>query len=216
MRIRRISRIRNYRLFRDFAWQNDLPDFARFNLIYGWNGSGKTTLSTLFRNLQTKEPLSDGEVQFLVDDTVIHGSAVASAMLPQVRVFNRDSVNRNIFEIPDQQLPPVYFLGEDSAEKQKQIETLKKDAADSSAKFQACVTKKLNAETEYEIFCTDRAREIKNLLTAPGGGPYNNYDARHFKEKAKALAAAPSPVQQLSDEKREQCLVKKGEPQRTG
>lgn len=197
-------------MFRNFTWQADLPDFGRFNLIYGWNGSGKTTLSTLFRNLQTKESITEGEIQFLIDDTVVNGNAIASAVLPQVRVFNRDSVQRNIFEIPNQQLPPVYFFGEDSAEKQKQIQSLKKDWAVAAAELHSCWAKKSDAEAEYEMFCTDRAREIKNLLTAPGGGPYNNYDARGFKDTAKRLATATSPAQPLTDDQREQYLVTKG------
>src|ERR1039458_4991513 len=128
MNIRRISHIRNYRVFSNFNWPRDLPDFARFNLIYGWNGSGKTTLSTLFRHLQTKQAIGGGEVQFLVDNNVVDGNAIVSAVLPQVRVFNRDAIKRSIFEVPNEQLPAVYFLGEHSADKQKQIEVLKKDA----------------------------------------------------------------------------------------
>jgi len=190
MKIRRITRIRNYRVFRDFTWPSDLPDFARFNLIYGWNATGKTVLSTLFRHLQKKVPIAEGDVQFLMDGTVVSGNGIATAVLPQVRVFNRDLVDRNIFEVPHQQLPPVYFFGEDSAEKQKQIEALKNDAADATRERQSWENKKLSAETEYEIFCTDRAREIKNLLTAPGGGPYNNYDARDFKQRVGRLCAA--------------------------
>ena len=210
MKIRRIIRIRNYRVFRDFNWGGDLPDFGRFNLIYGWNGSGKTTLSTLFFHLQKKESVPVGEVQFLIDGAVVDGNGIVSAVLPQVRVFNRNLVNRNVFEVPNQQLPPVYFFGEDSAEKQKQIESFKSDAAKAAQERQSWESKKLSAETEYETFCTDRAREIKNLLTAPGGGPYNTYDARRFKEAATRLAAAPSPVQPLAQDQREKYLVTKG------
>ncbi|WP_084197124.1 AAA family ATPase [Solimonas soli] len=47
MKITRFQTIRDYRIFRNFLWPaTGLPDFARFNLIYGWNGAGKTTLST--------------------------------------------------------------------------------------------------------------------------------------------------------------------------
>lgn len=65
VKITRIQRIRGQRVFRDFTWPNDgLPDFGRFNLIYGWNGTGKTTLSGLFRHLQHKEAITEGDVQF--------------------------------------------------------------------------------------------------------------------------------------------------------
>jgi wobble nucleotide-excising tRNase len=93
MKITRIQRIKTYRVFRDFTWpSNGLPDFGRFNLIYGWNGAGKTTLSGLFRHLQEKESITDGDVQFLIDGNIVHGNALATSTLPQVRVFNRDTI----------------------------------------------------------------------------------------------------------------------------
>ncbi|WP_316248454.1 AAA family ATPase [Burkholderia arboris] len=41
MAIVRIQKLQGYRIFRDFTWDG-LPDFGRYNLIYGWNGAGKT------------------------------------------------------------------------------------------------------------------------------------------------------------------------------
>ena len=65
-RIERISRVRNFRMFRDFTWPQGLADFKRFNLIYGPNGSGKTTLSTLFKFLENREPPSEGQFEFQI------------------------------------------------------------------------------------------------------------------------------------------------------
>ena len=66
MPIDRIKRLHDCRVFRDFTWPTELPDFARYNLIYGWNGSGKTTLSRVLRALETKTPftftLGEGQV----------------------------------------------------------------------------------------------------------------------------------------------------------
>jgi len=45
VKILKITKAANYRIFRDFDWPDTLPEFARFNVIYGWNGSGKTSLS---------------------------------------------------------------------------------------------------------------------------------------------------------------------------
>ncbi len=54
MSIIRIERLRDYGIFRDFTWPDDLPAFGRYNLIYGWSWSGKTTLSRLFRALEAR------------------------------------------------------------------------------------------------------------------------------------------------------------------
>ena len=209
MKIQRIPFIRNYRVFRNFAWGGDLPDFGRFNLIYGWNGTGKTTLSTLFRHLQTKQNIAEGDVQFLIDNHPLDGKAIDSVALPQVRVFNRDTVKRSIFEIPNEQLPPIYFFGEDSAEKQKQIEALKRDAEDAAREQSSLEEKYRAASADLETFCTDRAREIKNLLTTPGGGAYNTYDARRFKETIADVLARVPQGQPLTDDERQRYLATK-------
>lgn len=215
MKITRIQRIRDHRIFRDFTWPNALPDFATFNLIYGWNGTGKTTLSNLFRHLQTKQPIgpTEGEVEFRVDSNAVTGSALATGALPKVRVFNRDAVDRNVFEVPNHQLPPVYLLGEDSVEKERRVVGLKNRLLRVEALKASWAARKANAEGDFERYCTDQARQIKNLLTASGGGPYNNYDSRSFKQTAQRLMAANPPAQRLADDQRTRHLAtKEGTP----
>jgi len=56
--INKINKIRNFGIFKDFTWSNDLDDFKRFSLFYGWNGSGKTTLSKLFTMIEQKNDLN--------------------------------------------------------------------------------------------------------------------------------------------------------------
>lgn len=96
MKLTRITKVR-HRVFRDFAWPNDLHAFWQFNLIYGWNGCGKTTLSSLLSLVEKRTALSEGEVELEFDGTTkITGSAFTSAQLPQVRVFNRDFINATL------------------------------------------------------------------------------------------------------------------------
>jgi wobble nucleotide-excising tRNase len=208
MKIVRIPRIRGHRIYREFSWPADLPDFARFNLIYGGNGTGKTTLSNLFRHLQTKLPLAEGEAQYLIDDRLVAHTDLSSVPLPAIRVFNRDSVDRSIFELPGKELSPIYFLGEGSADKQKRIELLKKDLSDAQQAFITWAERKSDVEREREAFCSAEARAIKNLLTAAGGGPYNNYDSRGFKQAiAELLQEGGSAA--LSEEQTAQFIAAK-------
>lgn len=62
MKLTRITKLR-HRVFRDFAWPNDLHTFGQFNVIYGWNGCGKTTLSSLLSLVEKKTALAEGEVE---------------------------------------------------------------------------------------------------------------------------------------------------------
>ena len=128
MRIARLTKIKNHRIFRNFTWPNDLPNFARFNIIYGWNGSGKTALSVLFAHLQSKSAIKESEVEFELDNgDKINGGNIPTANIPPVRVFNRDFVVTTIEAIGANNITPIYFLGEESITKQKEIEKLKKE-----------------------------------------------------------------------------------------
>lgn len=210
MKITRIRKARNYRIFRDFAWPGTgLPDFSRFNVIYGWNGTGKTSISNIFRHLQTKAPLTDGDVEIQIDESRAAGADFGKAAIPPVRVFNRDTVDRNVFEVGGQQFPPVFYLGEDSVEKQKLIEGLKKQQAGHVEKESRFKRAKAEASTALESFAAEESKGIKNLLTVSGGGIYNNYNAANFKTAIKKLAdSAPSP-QALTDKQRKQYLATK-------
>jgi wobble nucleotide-excising tRNase len=210
MRITRLQKIKGYRIFRDFNWPTTgLPDFARFNIIYGWNGAGKTSLSHIFSQMQSRSPLTEGQVEVLINETSILGMNFDSAKLPAVRTFNRNTVSRNIFEVSNQQFPPVFFLGEDSVDKQKRVVELNVELNDHAEAKLRWERKKTDATTAYDAFCAEEAKAIKNLLTVAGGGPYNNYNATNFKFELKSLSNQSPVPDKLTNDQREQYLSTK-------
>lgn len=207
MKITRLQKAKDYRIFRDFSWPaSGLPDFARFNVIYGWNGAGKTSFSNIFRHIQRKEALTEGQTEVVVDQTRVSGLNFNTAVMPAVRTFNRDTVHRNVFEVPNQQLPPVFFLGEDGVEKQKHIEELKKQHEALVQSVSNWDRKKSDASSALDAFCAEEAKGIKNLLTVAGGGSFNNYNAANFKAAVQGLGGATSLPKPLSNEQRQQYL----------
>ncbi|MDD3937572.1 AAA family ATPase [Rhodoferax sp.] len=205
----RIQRLRNYRIFRDFSWPGGLYDFGRYNLIYGLNGSGKTTLSTLFRHLQQRQGLAEGTVEYVFGDSHVFGTTADDPAVPMVRVFNREYVGRAVFESGAGQFPPVYYFGEDSADKQRRIaelELLRKEHRDEQA-LQADLLEV--AKASLESFCTEQAKAIRTLLTVAGGGPYNTFNAGPFKIAMVQLAAKENPGESLSDDERTELLMNK-------
>lgn len=205
----RIQRLKNYRIFRDFSWPADLQDFGRYNVIYGWNGAGKTTLSTLFGYLQQREAVTEGSVEYVFGENRVLGTAADDPAVPAVRVFNREFVGRAVFETSAGQFPPVYYFGEDSADKQRQIAELnvqriayREEQARQHAIFQA-------ATAAREAFCTDQAKGIRMLLTVAGGGKYNNFNAGPFKAEMQKLPSCGEPMVRLSDEDRDALLKTK-------
>lgn len=179
MKIERINRIKRYRIFQDFTWPSDLSDFKEKNLIYGWNGTGKSTLSAIFRSIEKRQRTAEGDVEVTVSGKKIAGSDfAASQALPEVRVFNKDFVAENVFTT-DGSVTPILFIGQDSIEKQKRVESLKAElesikgaAAQKDAEKQRC-------EKAFDDFKRDKAKTIKDLLSSSGGNnAYNNYTAR--------------------------------------
>jgi ABC-type Mn2+/Zn2+ transport system ATPase subunit len=151
MRLDKLAKVREHRVFRDFTWPAELDPFGTFNLVYGWNGSGKTTLSGLLKSVQNSAVVTEGQVDFVFDGNKVSGSSLATASMPQVRVFNRDTVSRSVFESVGgslDHLPPVYVFGEESADKQRQVDALKAQLPGlTSAASQAA--SKANANTPW-------------------------------------------------------------------
>lgn len=185
MKLERFAKIREYRIFTDFTWPRGLEDFGRFNLIYGWNGSGKTTLSGILRAVQTSTAIEEGDIEFVFGGAQVSGKKLGSADLPSVRVFNRETAARTVFESSGGtlgQLPPVYVFGEDSAEKQRQMDALKLELPKLVADATKASEEEARAQKVVNDYATNTARAIKNLLVAPGG-TFNNYNAADFKER---------------------------------
>lgn len=206
MKLERFAKIREHRIFKDFAWPRGLEDFGRFNLIYGWNGSGKTTLSGILRAIQTSTDIGEGDVDFVFDGVEVSGKTLGSTALPAVRVFNRETAARNVFESSSgtfSQLPPVYVFGEDSAEKQRQMDALKSELPNQVAVAAKASEEEARAQKAVNDYATNTARAIKNLLVAPGG-TFNNYNAADFKERMSRFSQASIP--ELPPKTREKLL----------
>lgn len=208
MKINRIVKLQDCRIFRDYTWPAKLADFDRLNLIYGWNASGKTTLSTLMLGLERGQNLLGGRCILQIDGHPQDFTNI-SEQLPNIRVFNRDTARREIFEKVDAELPPVFVFGEVNVEKSKNLDALKAKLQDIHAAADAEMKQADVAANELENFYSDRAKAIKNLLTTPGGSPYNNYDKGDFKAAITNLQKQSPTLPILTDSERDRYLVQK-------
>lgn len=203
--ITKISRLRHPGVLRDFSWPADLPIFGRYNLIYGWNGSGKTTLSNLFRALELRKP-PEGEVTLTTANTTIAGNDFAQATFP-VRVFNRDFVAANVFPVGGGEVPAIFVLGEESAEKQAQVEQFKGERATVQSALDAAKQEKSKAERALDKHCVDRATVIRETLRSSGNNPYNNYDKARYRQRVTTMQNAGNKASHLlTDDERERLV----------
>lgn len=188
-RITRLKRLRDCGIFRDFSWPADLPEFGRYNLIYGWNGSGKTTISRLLRAMETKTAPTTGQATVVIDGQDVPSDEFAQVTLP-IRVFNRDFIAESVFPVSGGDLAPIFVLGKENVEMQKEVDRLKAARAIAASHQLDSEKKKRKSATEFDKFCTERAKDIKDRLRSEGSNRYNNYDKADFKLDAEQMAAA--------------------------
>ncbi|GAH05673.1 unnamed protein product, partial [marine sediment metagenome] len=157
----------------DFSWNKDIPEFKRFNLIYGWNRSGKTILSRVFSACEKKStafkeyPKEDG-VDGIFETKTDTGSTIkswniASCNLP-VKVFNQDFINENISFDPSNPCNPIVYVSEEDIESKRKLEDSKKDNEKLTKGFESTQKEKAKSETAEEKFRIATARNIKTTV----------------------------------------------------
>ena len=122
--IAKIEKIKNLGIFSDYKWNSNLPEFKRFNLIYGWNGSGKTALSQLFDSLETGKSEIHPELEYKIQ-TVDGDFTQKDSFNKRIRVFNRDYISENI-DILYGKAKPIFILGKENKELEDAIKQDKK------------------------------------------------------------------------------------------
>lgn len=112
MKIRKISEIKNFSIFKDFKWDENLNlensqtyDFKDINIFYGRNYSGKTSLSKIIRSLEkravpTKYDNPDFRIE-LSDNSIISQNNLSIFTHP-IHVYNSDFVKENLKFIHDE------------------------------------------------------------------------------------------------------------------
>lgn len=200
--ITQIKRLEHPGVLRDFQWSTQLPDFGKYNLIYGWNGSGKTTISELFRALeQRKAP--EGKAELIIDSNKVEGSKFPDVTV-SVRVFNRAFVSESVFPIGGGDVPPIFVLGKESAEKQAEVESLKQQKSTAIENLETAKSDKGNAKKDLDKCCSDSATIVREKLRSSGKNPYNNYDKRRYRQRAdQMLSGHDKSGHLLTDEDRD-------------
>lgn len=101
--ITKINKIKNLGLvLSDYRWGShikagtQLPEFKRYNLIYGWNATGKTTLSRLFAAVEQGELKSVPTLEYEIEDKDKRKFKNGEKFNKKVRVFNQDYIENNI------------------------------------------------------------------------------------------------------------------------
>ncbi len=171
MKIKRITKIKKTGILQNLDGSNlSSPDlnFKEIHLIFGWNGTAMTALSRILRCYEVGgvcsklQKYTELECDIELDD----GTRLSQnnfSTNQQIRVFNKDFVEENIFQDKEQDggnVRALFYFGKEKIEltKERKEREEKKAVSDNLEKaYQA----RINAKDK---FATDTAKEIKDSL----------------------------------------------------
>ena len=140
----------------------------------------------------------------------VDGSNIRDEDFPQsnlhVRVFNRDFIRETVFPVRRDDLPPILVLGAENVEKQKKVDLLKERRDKARSDLESETTRERNALHEFDRFCIDRARDIKETLRSSGEHPYNYYNKANFRNDAQMMVETGDSSTHLLGEADRQAL----------
>ncbi len=166
--IRSLKIIEDFGQFHDFCWNANLPEFGKYNFIYGWNYSGKTTLSRIFRALEIKELHRDfSGSKFTISSSnndITHLDLQNIGI--QVKVFSEDFIEKNFeWNNENAEIDPILILGEDSNKLEKELSaTVEKKEKQEKLKAKK-EQEKEKKEEEFRNKYQSKATEIRNILS---------------------------------------------------
>lgn len=177
MKIKKISEIRNFSIFKDFNWDENLSlengqtyDFKDINIFYGRNYSGKTSLSKIIRSLEKKElPLKYDNPNFkikLFDDTEITQSTLQNFQYP-IHVYNSDFVKENLKFIHNEDENIESFsvtLGGDNQQIFARIQTLKDELGSNEENAETGLSLKIKNKKDELDKASKKHQNAKEVL----------------------------------------------------
>ncbi|HDR88114.1 MAG TPA: hypothetical protein ENN63_00605 [Bacteroidetes bacterium] len=183
--IKRIIKIKNCPSFIDFKPASNLPEFAKYNLIYGWNGSGKTCFSRILRSFEMGENYYDHPERRSVFELKLDNGLLISNnglnAFKNIRVFNKDFIDESVFCIGGPK--PIFFIGKQSKEQKVRITALDEELNKLKPKLDNKKLELEKAKRNKVQTIQSKARAIKNALTTAKQDHYRNYD-RSYLEKS--------------------------------
>jgi len=184
--IKQINKIRDFGIFKKFDWNSSLPTFNAFNILYGWNYSGKTTISRIFRCFESGQKHIDySNATFELEDNKGNKfTEIDLNRIPNVRVFNSDFINDSLKW--DSDIEPLFLLGQQNIKLQNDLANAKQNLTVKQKEMAELERKKKSTEEKIENALTNKARDIKNLLSIP------NYNKNRFQP---AVTAVLSDIQ---------------------
>lgn len=201
---KKVAKLRNFGIFRDFLWSSATPDFSHFNLIYGWNKSGKTTFSRAFvacekKTIEFSQYPKDGEFAIKTNSGSVIDNSNCQDGTKQVRVFNKDFIDHNVSFDPTNPSKPIVYVSEEDIESNRKLKELQDKIMPLSQKYESAKQDRQKSETAEDDFRKSTARSIKDIIgNLKVKDKYREYDKGSIKTTIEEIGI--KNYSKLSDE----------------
>lgn len=180
--LKKIDKIKGFGSFENFAWPSNLPEFKKYNLIYGRNGSGKTTLSHFLQCYEEKEFPEDFEPTPTMKITTDQGaSSDFLALNERIKVFNIYYIEKNL-KWHKEEATNLLWLGKEDIEIQDAIKVLDKEVATLELNIPTYEAESALAEKSFNKLLTDHSKIIRQALDYDQGRYKKNNLEKDYEE----------------------------------
>ena len=200
MPIEKINSLRNYGIFRDFRWPNELTPFSDYNLIYGYNWSGKSTISNLLRAVEKNSTNHLGDFRITIDSNIIT-SDPSNNSSHNIKVFNKSFIEDSVFPATSDEISGIYNIGEENvaiARKIGQLQIELNQIEQSLAEIRVLLNKENQNRNDHG---TNWARLIRNGFLTFGLTGYNNYQRPNLFEDMDLIVDNGQTITSLNETK---------------
>ena len=179
--IKKIEHIENFGIFHNYK-DSDLPEFKKYNLIYGWNASGKTTLSKLFQLLPSGSHEDFKELKYKV--SLSNSNDILKENEPyigrEIKVFNREYIEENV-NFKEGSVRPILILGKENKEISDRIKINEALLKKKREELKQLEDNKERKEKDVGKEFTNIARTISAIFKGEATRNYNKAKAeKHF------------------------------------
>lgn len=168
--IKKITELKNFGIFQEFSWRNDLQEFNKYNFIFGWNGSGKSTISRLFNCIEKKQFCNDFiNSEFEIETNSTINNKITQKNIQQsnilIKVFNENFIEENFdWKNENKEIEPILILGKEIKELNEVLSKKQKEKVEIEKNKNDKEKDKINKENELVKLLTSKASEIRNIL----------------------------------------------------
>ena len=177
MKISRIKRIQDYRIYQNWSMQNGDADFTRFNIIYGGNGSGKSTLASLLIELAGGDWSSGTTLVVKDGDGQNHREIknIDEALATRLCIFNADYIKQNL-RFDSGETESLLYLGKENIDNQNQRKALEDTIKNSEQEIPQMEQEFKKLQKQRDKIATDGASKVVRKLQ----GVDQRYGGRRF------------------------------------